>query len=53
VVNENCQTHDIENLFVVGSSVFPTMGGYPPTATVAALTYRLADFILRRKDWFK
>ena len=28
------------NLFIVGSSVFPTMAGYPPTATVAALSYR-------------
>lgn len=53
VVNENCQTHDIPNLFVVGSSVFPTMAGYPPTATVAALSYRLADFIRGQKDWFK
>ena len=53
VVNEYCQTHDIPNLFIVGSSVFPTMSGYPPTATVAALSYRTADFILRQKDWFK
>jgi len=53
VVNDQCQTHDIENLFIVGSSVFPTMAGYPPTATVAALSYRMADFILRQKDWFK
>jgi gluconate 2-dehydrogenase alpha chain len=53
VVNENCQTHDIENLFIVGSSVFPTMAGYPPTATVAALSYRLAEFIRRQKQWFK
>lgn len=53
VVNKNCQTHDIENLFIVGSSVFPTMAGYPPTATVAALSYRLADYILTQKQWFK
>jgi choline dehydrogenase-like flavoprotein len=53
VVNKNCQTHDIENLFIVGSSVFPTMAGYPPTATVAALSYRLAEFIRRQKQWFK
>jgi gluconate 2-dehydrogenase alpha chain len=53
VVNEFCQTHDVANLFVVGSSVFPTMSGYPPTATVAALSYRTAEFILRQKDWFK
>ncbi len=53
VVNEHCQSHDIPNLFIVGSSVFPTMSGYPPTATVAALSYRTADYILRQKDWFK
>ena len=52
VVNANCQTHDIDNLFIVGSSVFPTMAGYPPTATVAALSYRLAEFILGQKQWF-
>jgi gluconate 2-dehydrogenase alpha chain len=53
VVNEYCQSHDVPNLFIVGSSVFPTMSGYPPTATVAALSYRTADYILRQRDWFK
>jgi gluconate 2-dehydrogenase alpha chain len=53
VVNQYCQTHDIANLFIVGSSVFPTMSGYPPTATVAALSYRTAEYILQQKDWFK
>ncbi len=52
VVNDHCQTHDIPNLFIVGSSVFPTMSGYPPTATVAALSYRTAEYILRQKQWF-
>ena len=53
VVNQYCQTHDIPNLFIVGASVFPTMAGYPPTATVAALSYRTSEFILQQKDWFK
>jgi choline dehydrogenase-like flavoprotein len=52
VVNENCQTHDVPNLFVVGASVFPSMSGYPPTATVAALSYRMAEFVLRQRHWF-
>jgi gluconate 2-dehydrogenase alpha chain len=52
VVNEYCQTHDIPNLFIVGSSVFPTMAGYPPTMTIAALSYRTAEYILRQKQWF-
>lgn len=53
VVNQYCQTHDIPNLFVVGSSVFPTMAGYPPTATVAALAYRTAEYVMRQPDWFQ
>jgi hypothetical protein len=28
------------------------MAGYPPTATVAALSYCTAEFILRQKQWF-
>jgi choline dehydrogenase-like flavoprotein len=40
IVNDFCQTHDVPNLFVVGSSVFRTMSGYPATATIAALSYR-------------
>jgi choline dehydrogenase-like flavoprotein len=53
VVNQYCQTHDIPNLFIVGASVFPTMAGDPPTATVAALSYRTSEFILQQQDWFK
>jgi gluconate 2-dehydrogenase alpha chain len=53
VVNEYCQTHDVPNLFVVGSSAFPTMAGYPPTATIAALSYRTAEYILRQREWFR
>ena len=52
VVNEYCQSHDVPNLFIVGSSVFPSLAGYPPTATIAALSYRTAEYILRQKDWF-
>lgn len=52
IVNEYCQTHDVPNLFIVGASVFPTMSGYPPTATVAALSYRTSEYILRQKQWF-
>lgn len=45
VVNGTCQAHDVENLFIVGSSVFPTMSGYAATPTVGALAYRTAEFI--------
>lgn len=45
VVNENCQTHELDNLFIAGSSVFPTGGYANPTATIVALAIRLADYI--------
>ena len=45
VVDENCKAHDIENLFIVGGSVFPTVSWANPTLTVLALTLRLADHI--------
>jgi choline dehydrogenase-like flavoprotein len=45
VVDESCRVHGIRNLFVAGSSVFPTTGWAPPTLTVVALALRLADFV--------
>ena len=35
------------NLFVAGSSVFPTGGHVPPTLTIVAMTIRLAKYISR------
>lgn len=43
VVNENCRVHGISNLFIAGSSVFPTGGFANPTLTIVALAVRLAD----------
>ncbi len=47
VVDGNGRAHDVSNLFVVGSSVFPTEGTATPTLTLAALALRSAD-VLRR-----
>src|SRR5512145_2726515 len=52
VVNAYCQSHDVPHLFIVGASVFPTMAGCPPTATISALSYRTAEYILRQKQLF-
>ncbi len=43
VVDSECRTHDHNNLFIAGSSVFPTGGTANPTLTIAALSLRLAD----------
>ena len=48
VVTPDCQVHGINNLFVVGSSTFPTGGYANPTLTIVAMTLRLADLLKTR-----
>jgi gluconate 2-dehydrogenase alpha chain len=49
VVNRYGQTWDVPNLFVIGSSTFPSMGcGFNPTLTIQALAYMSADAIVNR-----
>jgi choline dehydrogenase-like flavoprotein len=45
VVDSDCCTHDHRNLFIAGSSVFPTCGSPNPTLTLAALALRTAQHI--------
>jgi choline dehydrogenase-like flavoprotein len=48
VVTADCQVHGVENLFIAGSSVFPTSSSATPTLTIIALATRLADHIKRK-----
>lgn len=50
VVDRDCKVHGIGNLYVAGSSVFPTVGANFPTITIAALSLRLAGHLIRQLD---
>lgn len=45
VIDADCRVHGVGNLYVAGSSVFPTSGSANPTLTIVALALRLADHI--------
>lgn len=45
VVDADCRVHGVHNLFVAGSSVFPTGGHANTTLTIVALALRLADHV--------
>lgn len=45
VVDVNCRVFGFDNLYVAGSSVFPTIGYANPTLTIVALALRLAEHL--------
>ncbi len=47
VVDPQCRVHDVSNLYIAGSSVFPTGGAANPTLTLVALAARLAGHLAR------
>ncbi|MBS1598775.1 MAG: GMC family oxidoreductase [Bacteroidetes bacterium] len=46
VLDLNCKTHDIENLYVVDASFFPSCGAFNPSLTIAANALRVGDHLL-------
>lgn len=46
VLDPNCRTHDVDNLFVVDSSFFPSLPVMNPALTIAANAFRVADHIV-------
>lgn len=48
VVDIHCRIHDLENAYIIGGSVFPTVSWANPTFTVMALTLRLAQHLRSR-----
>ena len=45
VVDADGRVHGLRNLYVAGSSIFPTAGLSNPTLTILAMTFRLADHL--------
>ena len=45
VVDADCRSWDIPNLWVCDGSVFPTVGGVNPSLTIQAVALRTADRI--------
>ncbi len=48
VVDANCRSHEVPNLWIVDSSVLPTSAGYNPTLTIVANAYRVADHFAKQ-----
>jgi choline dehydrogenase-like flavoprotein len=48
VLNLNCRTHDIDNLYVVDASFFPSCGAVNPSLTIIANALRVGDHLLQR-----
>ncbi len=48
VTDPQCRVFGTENLYVAGSSLFPTSGYANPTLTIVALAIRLGDTLRRR-----
>ena len=42
VVDIDCRVHGVANMYIAGSSVFPTGGGVNPTFTIVMMSLRLA-----------
>lgn len=48
VLDVNCKTHDVENLYVVDASFFPSSAAVNPALTIMANALRVGDHLLER-----
>ena len=48
VVNRDCRAHELDNLYVVDTSVFPSIGAVNPALTAMANSIRVGDHLLER-----
>ena len=48
VLNLDCRTHEIDNLYLTDASFFPSIGAVNPTLTIIANALRVAEHIRQR-----
>jgi choline dehydrogenase-like flavoprotein len=48
VLDVNCKAHELDNLYVVDTSFFPSIGAVNPALTVMANALRVGDHLLQR-----
>jgi choline dehydrogenase-like flavoprotein len=48
VLDVNCKAHELDNLYVVDTSFFPSIGAVNPALTAIANALRVADHICQR-----
>jgi choline dehydrogenase-like flavoprotein len=48
VLDENCRAHEVDNLYVVDTSFFPSIGAVNPALTAMANALRVGDHLLER-----
>lgn len=47
VLDVNCRAHDVENLYVVDGSFFPSSAAVNPALTIMANALRVGDHLLK------
>jgi choline dehydrogenase-like flavoprotein len=50
VLDEDCRAHELDNLYVVDTSFFPSIGAVNPALTAMANALRVGDHLLDRLD---
>ena len=48
VLDENCKAHQVDNLYVVDTSFFPSIGAVNPALTAMANALRVGDHLADR-----
>jgi choline dehydrogenase-like flavoprotein len=48
VLNRHCRAHDVDNLYVVDGSFFPSSGAVNPALTIMANALRVGDHLIER-----